>query len=259
MGPTCVGGCPWQIYASQDKLNNTCELVSCPCHSLFLVLTYDSENWWTISFNSLWNIDLTMFEPVLGYDWLQRKGQGCVMLESVFLASHGGARRSVPPFLYHTLRKICCTNMSQEYSNGEVWRQAPEKTCASAGKWEEPAKGDEGLEEEFLPDNQRTVGWRSSKLISFFDVFCQWLMHAYLSVTPYVPFFSNKEDVKGRKKKVLYWNPFGIWVQNVQHKLIDCNVLLIRMIFWSRWGLIQRCQWLKMCVVFNDWMLELAL
>ena len=51
-----------------------------------------------------------------------------------------------------------------------------------------------------LPENQRNVGWRSSKLNRFLMYLANDFMPAYLSVTPHVPCFSNKEEALGSKK-----------------------------------------------------------
>ena len=52
-----------------------------------------------------------------------------------------------------------------------------------------------------LPENQRNVGWRSSKLNRFLMYLANDFMPAYLSVTPHVPCFSNKEEEWGKKKQ----------------------------------------------------------
>ena len=113
MGPTCVGGCPWQIYALQDKLYNTCKLVSCPRHSLSHVRIYDLMTLKTV--NHLLQFSLK-YRPNHVLNLYQdaticrKKDQYCARLGSVFLARLGGSLPSVPPFLYYTLWKTCCTN-----------------------------------------------------------------------------------------------------------------------------------------------------
>ena len=118
---------------------------------------------WTISFNSLWNIDLKpCFELLLGYDWLQKKDLYCAVLGSVFLASHGGSRPSVPPFLYYTLWKTCCTNCPRSTATlGSVTPgpEGDERRCwcrDNQQKWRQDST-------RKLPKNQRQVGWRSEQ------------------------------------------------------------------------------------------------
>ena len=48
-----------------------------------------------------------------------------------------------------------------------------------------------------LPENQRNVGWRSIKLNRFLMYLAIDFMPAYLSVTPHVPYFRNKEEALG--------------------------------------------------------------
>ena len=137
MGPTSVGGCPWLIYALQGKLNNSCELVSCLRQGLYLV----SIKWLWKTMNLLLRSSmkywpLIMHEPdVLGYyDALQRAR---TVFESVFLASYGGARRPVPPYLLPTLWKIAVQTCPRCTARGE-WgasprrRRAPTLACGAS-------------------------------------------------------------------------------------------------------------------------------
>ena len=131
---------------------------------------------------------------------MQKKDQYCARLGSVFLARLGGSRPSVPPFLYYTLRKPCCTNCPRSTATlGSVTPgpEGDERQCWRRDNQQNDARTRGGT----CLKIQRNVGWRSSKLNRFLMYLAIDFMHAYLSVTPHVPYFRNKEQVLGSKKK----------------------------------------------------------
>ena len=179
---------------------------------------------WTISFNSLWNIDLKpCFELLLGYDWLQKKDLYCAVLGSVFLASHGGSRPSVPPFLYYTLRKPCCTNLSQEYSNVGKCDARPRRRQAPVLAMGQPAKGAKGLEEEFYLKSKELLAGDRASWYRFLMYLANDFMPAYLSVTPCVPCLAIKRK-NGVKKKQLIPIHINWWYQ----RAIPDNVVMLQ-------------------------------
>ena len=88
-----------------------------------------------------------------------------------------------------------------------------------------PKRGGEGLARIFLP---------------FFPPCCP--LYFDMNIMLYDTFWSFLTPKSSKVPKL--WSQLSL----VQHKLIDYSVLLVRMISWSWWGLIQKCQWLKLCV-----------
>ena len=149
------------------------------------------------------------------------------MLGSVFLASHGGSRPPVPPFLYHTLRKICCTNMSQEYSN--VW-----KCDARPRRRRAPVLASGRNQQKATKDSRRSFYLQTKELLTgdqaswyrFLMYLANDFMPAYLSVTPCVPCLTIKRK-NGVKKKTTHSNPYKLMIPKGNPRQC-CNVTMLQ-------------------------------
>ena len=95
-----------------------------------LSLLSDSEKQWTSWFDLPWKILTTNH----AWTWCLRIRLCCrrpaTCIESVFLASYGGARRPVPPSLLPTLWKIALLICPRSWARGK-WGASPRRRRAS--------------------------------------------------------------------------------------------------------------------------------
>ena len=127
------------------------------------------------------------FELEPGCDYLQKKDQHCAWLGSVFLARLGGSRPSVPPFLYYTLWKTCCTKCPRSTATLGSVTPGPggdRRRCwcrDNQQKWRQDST-------RKLPKKPKTSWleiWASKNRVLMYLTIK--FLPAYLSVTPHVP------------------------------------------------------------------------
>ena len=106
-----------------------------------------------------------------------------------------------PHFFITLYENLAVPNVPGVQQRWEVYRQAPEETGVAAGVGT-TSKSDAKTRGGNCLKTQRNVGWRLSKLNRFLMYLANDFMPAYLSVTPHVPCFSNKEEALGSKKKL---------------------------------------------------------